>query len=274
MNENILNDVVIVGVGGVGLNTINDLVNKETDFVPWYSSELGMRMIVFDTNACHIAMLNNKIERLMIGRKITRGVGAGGYPEYGRGAAEENLEDIREKLKKKKLVLMIAGLGGGTGTGAGPIIAQIAKEQGAKVVAVVTHPLSLEPVRQIKASCGFCDFLENCDAVVSIELDMIGMLLKMDTLKTRKNLTSQMKKIEKPGPKWFIRADQLIRDVVMDIVKNKVNIKKAMKLEGQCAIGKEGWLSVMSLENFQTKIALSEGVGIVAQTETMRMLNK
>src|SRR5699024_2976345 len=85
--------------------------------------------------------------KLQIGDKLTRGLGAGANPEVGKKAAEENNEQIQETLQGADMVFVTAGMGGGTGTGAAPIIAQVAKEQGALTVGVVTRPFSFEGKR-------------------------------------------------------------------------------------------------------------------------------
>src|SRR5699024_1296030 len=86
--------------------------------------------------------------KLQIGDKLTRGLGAGANPEVGKKAAEENNEQIQETLQGADMVFVTAGMGGGTGTGAAPIIAQVAKEQGALTVGVVTRPFSFEGKRR------------------------------------------------------------------------------------------------------------------------------
>ncbi|MEM4389123.1 MAG: cell division protein FtsZ [Candidatus Micrarchaeia archaeon] len=151
--------IAVVGVGGAGCNTINRL------------TKMGIRSadtIAINTDATHLRIVEAN-RRVLIGQSITRGLGAGGFPEVAQKCAEASRDKLREVLAGAELVFLSAGMGGGTGTGAGPVVAQIAKEQGAIVVAMVTFPFSLERARIEKAYWGIDQLKRVCDTVVIID---------------------------------------------------------------------------------------------------------
>ncbi|HIH45424.1 MAG TPA: cell division protein FtsZ, partial [Candidatus Methanoperedenaceae archaeon] len=122
--------IVVVGCGGGGNNTINRLFNIGIT---------GAETIAINTDRVHLDNISAD-KKILIGKSLTRGLGAGGYPEIGRRAAELARNTLEEVLRDADLVFVTAGMGGGTGTGSAPIVAQIAKEQGAIVVGMVTSP--------------------------------------------------------------------------------------------------------------------------------------
>ena len=126
--------IKVIGVGGGGSNAVNRMIEsglKGVDFIA----------INTDAQALHLSKAENKIQ---IGEKLTRGLGAGANPEIGLKAAEESRNDIENAIKGADMVFVTAGMGGGTGTGAAPVIAEIAKELGALTVGVVTKPFLLK----------------------------------------------------------------------------------------------------------------------------------
>ena len=126
--------IKVIGVGGGGNNAVNRMI------------ESGVRGVDFIVANTDLQVLNcSKAEtKIQIGMGLTGGRGAGAKPEIGREAAMESKEDIEEALKGADMVFVTAGMGGGTGTGAAPIIADIAQEQGALTVGIVTKPFSFE----------------------------------------------------------------------------------------------------------------------------------
>jgi cell division protein FtsZ len=126
--------IKVIGVGGAGCNAVNRMVEDGIE---------GVEVYAVNTDVQHLALLSvpNKIQ---IGEKITRGLGAGSNPAIGEQAAMEDVEKIKEILQGADMVFIAAGLGGGTGTGAAPVIAQIAKDMGILTVAVVTMPFRFE----------------------------------------------------------------------------------------------------------------------------------
>jgi cell division protein FtsZ len=116
-----------------------------------------------------LSIINDEITKILIGKSVTRGLGAGGYPEIGANAAEVSRQALEEVLSGVDMLFLSAGMGGGSGTGASPTIAEIAKEQGAIVIAMVTYPFALEKARTIKAEEGIDKLRQIADTVVVID---------------------------------------------------------------------------------------------------------
>ncbi|MCD6279881.1 cell division protein FtsZ [Candidatus Micrarchaeota archaeon] len=152
--------IVTVGVGGGGNNTINRLIK---------SGVKGTELVAINTDKQHLNMLHEKAKKVLIGKSITRGLGAGGYPEVGTKAAEVDRALIQKELDGAHLVFICAGMGGGTGTGGAPVVAQIAKEQGAITIAMVTYPFKLERARRVKADKGIAALKKVCDSVILLD---------------------------------------------------------------------------------------------------------
>ena len=125
--------IKVIGVGGGGNNAVNTMILNQLD---------GVDFVAANTDAQALRKSQAPV-KLQIGGKLTKGLGAGANPEVGREAAQEDRSRLGEILEGADMVFIAAGLGGGTGTGAAPIIAEVAKEQGALTVAVVTKPFSL-----------------------------------------------------------------------------------------------------------------------------------
>jgi cell division protein FtsZ len=155
--------LAVVGLGGAGSNLINRLYN---------SGVKSATTIALNTDAKHLNMIGAH-KKILIGREITRGLGAGGFPEVGAKCAEASKKEIQEALGGANMVFLAAGMGGGTGTGAAPIVAQIAREMGALVVAFVTYPFSLERSRKQKAEWGLQQLTKNADTTIVIENDRL-----------------------------------------------------------------------------------------------------
>lgn len=143
-------NIIIVGCGGAGNNTVDRLMKIGIN---------GCHCIAINTDQQHLESIKAD-EYLLIGPDTTRGLGAGGHPDIGRSAAEESREEINGILQNGDLIFITAGMGGGTGTGSAPIVAEIAKEQGAIVVAVISMPFQAEMDRMQKAREGI-SFLRN-----------------------------------------------------------------------------------------------------------------
>jgi cell division protein FtsZ len=151
--------IVVVGCGGAGNNTVKRLMTIGVQ---------GAECIAINTDRQHLAVTTAH-RKLLIGERITRGLGAGGYPHVGKAAAEESAGQLTELLRDADLVFIAAGLGGGTGTGSAPVVAEIAKKNDAIVVGVVTMPFSLERTRIDKAKAGLARLQENVDTAVVID---------------------------------------------------------------------------------------------------------
>ena len=164
VRTNIGAKIKIIGVGGGGTNMINHMVNENITSVD---------LIAANTDAQH---LNTSLapQKVQLGLKLTKGLGAGMKPEVGRSAAEESFADIKAALEGADMVFVAAGLGGGTGTGAAEIVAKAAKEIGALTVAVVTKPFVFEgPKRKKYAEEAMLRIKDVCDSIVIIPNDKL-----------------------------------------------------------------------------------------------------
>ena len=152
-------NIKIVGCGGAGNNTINRLMKIGIK---------GAKCVAINTDRQHLDSIDSHI-KILIGKNLTRGLGAGGNPEVGRAAAEESREDLTKVLKDTDLAFITCGEGGGTGTGSAPIVAEIAKLEGAIVVGVVTIPFETEIGRIEKAKEGLNLLKQYADTLVVID---------------------------------------------------------------------------------------------------------
>jgi len=156
--------IKVVGIGGGGGNAINRMIEEGLG---------GVEFIGVNTDAQALQLSKAK-NRVRIGDKLTRGLGAGGNPEVGRKAAEESADELYEVLRGADMVFITCGMGGGTGTGATPIIAQIARELGALTIGVVTRPFTFEGAkRQQSAEAGIESLRGNVDTLIVIPNDRL-----------------------------------------------------------------------------------------------------
>ena len=162
--QNYLAVIKVVGIGGGGVNAINRMIDVGLK---------GVEFIAINTDAQHLLMSDADV-KLDIGRKSTRGLGAGMDPEKGREAAIDHSDDIEEILRGADMVFVTAGEGGGTGTGAAPIVAKIAKEIGALTIGVVTRPFSFEAkLRSAQADVGIEALRAEVDTLIVIPNDRL-----------------------------------------------------------------------------------------------------
>jgi len=152
--------IVVVGCGGAGNNSVNRLARIGIS---------GAELVALNTDKQHLTLVHDSVRKLLIGQSVTRGLGAGGYPEVGAKATEVSRAAVSQALEDADLVFLTAGMGGGTGTGSSPIVADIAKEQGAIVVAMVTFPFLLERARIQKAEEGIEKLRKVTDTVIIID---------------------------------------------------------------------------------------------------------
>jgi cell division protein FtsZ len=156
--------IKVIGVGGAGGNAINTMIASKVE---------GVEFIAANTDVQALER-NNAPRFLQLGRRVTRGLGAGANPERGREAALESVNEIGEMLEGADMVFVTAGMGGGTGTGAAPIIAQVARECGALTVGVVTKPFSFEGRRRMKFAEQGIERLEQAvDTLITIPNDRL-----------------------------------------------------------------------------------------------------
>ena len=185
--------ILVVGVGGAGNNIVNRISQMGVK---------GAQLIAINTDRQHLAIISDDITKVLIGEGVTRGLGAGGDPGVGRKAAEVSRQTLQQILNGADLVFVVAGMGGGTGTGAAPVVAQIAKEQGALVVAMVTYPFRLERARMEKADQGIMELAKVSDTVIVIDNNRLVELVP--------NL---------PMPEAFKVADVIIAKTVQGITE-------------------------------------------------------
>ena len=184
--------IKVVGVGGGGNNAVNRMIQANITSASFVA-------VNTDKQALYLSKASEKIQ---IGEKLTKGLGAGANPEIGRQAAEESREAIKEALKGTDLLFITAGMGGGTGTGAAPIIAGIAQEMGILTVGVVTKPFSFEGKRRMdNAEIGIMNLKKNVDTLVIIPNDRLIQ-----------NFSKDITVVEA-----FQRADEVLRQGVRGI---------------------------------------------------------
>jgi len=156
----------VIGTGGAGGNIASWLYKKGVN---------GAEVIIANTDKAHLDICQGD-RKILLGRDLTRGLGAGGMPNQGRDAAKENSHELREILKDTDMVFITAGMGGGTGTGAAPVIAQMAKETGAIVIANVTMPFNIEKARCDKAEYGLQELRDVCDTVIVMDNNRLARI--------------------------------------------------------------------------------------------------
>ncbi|MFA5992193.1 MAG: cell division protein FtsZ [Candidatus Pacearchaeota archaeon] len=156
--------IKVVGVGGGGNNTLTRI------------HEIGVKggeMIAVNTDAQDL-LYTSADKKILIGKELTRGMGAGSNPQVGEDAAKENEHEIKKKLEGADMVFITCGLGGGTGTGAAPVIADIAKKQGALVIGVVTMPFTIEGAKRIENAINGLERMESIvDTLIVIPNDKL-----------------------------------------------------------------------------------------------------
>jgi cell division protein FtsZ len=149
----------VVGVGGGGCNAVNSMIHYGLDGVDFISANTDIQAL----------NLSRAFQKIQLGTKLTRGLGAGAKPQVGRESALEAVDQLRESLAGADMVFITAGMGGGTGTGAAPVIANIAKEMGCLTVGVVTKPFQFEgPKRNQQAEEGLLELKKACHTVIVI----------------------------------------------------------------------------------------------------------
>lgn len=157
-------DIVVVGVGGAGMNAVNRMIDTHVR---------GVRFIAMNTDA-QVLSLCEASERICLGQHYTKGLGAGGQAAVGARAAMESAAEIRAALGEADLVFVAAGMGGGTGTGGAPVVASIAKKMGALAVGIVTLPFSFEGTRRRRAAEeGLAALCAEVDAIITVPNDRL-----------------------------------------------------------------------------------------------------
>ncbi len=164
--------IKVIGVGGGGCNAVDRMVE---------SSLMGIEFWTINTDAQALSQ-SLAPNRIQIGKKLTKGLGAGGNPNIGKEAAIESREEITEALQNTDLVFVTAGMGGGTGTGAASVVAEIAKEQGCLTIGVVTRPFDFEGRRRmIQARQGIEELTNNVDTLIVIPNNKLLQVIDQET---------------------------------------------------------------------------------------------
>ncbi len=192
--------ITVVGVGGAGGNIVNTLANMDMSYV---------HIVAMNTDSQVLSKLKKVPLRIRLGEAITGGLGAGSDPETGKRAAEESKEDISKVLDKSDMVIIVAGMGGGTGTGAAPVIAEVAKNEGALVVGIVTLPFRFEGRRKrALAQRGIEELSRYVDALIVIDNEKV------------RNTSRDMKKGLPLGQAYRLVDDVVVRGVrgITDII--------------------------------------------------------
>ena len=164
--------IKVVGIGGGGTNAVTRMVEAGVS---------GVEFVAVNTDA-QALLMTEADEKIHIGSKATRGLGAGADPRVGLAAAEESRDELKEVLKGADMVFVTAGEGGGTGTGGAPVVAQIGRELGALTVGVVTRPFAFEgKLRADQAEQGIQSLRENVDTLIVIENDRLLQVVERST---------------------------------------------------------------------------------------------
>lgn len=227
-------NIKVFGVGGAGCNAVTWLFNKGIN---------GATIYGVNTDALHLS-ITKADEKILIGKELTRGLGCGGYPAKGREAAKESLSELKRAASGADMVFINTGLGGGTGTGAAPVIAQLAKESGAVVIAVATMPFECEKARQDKAEFGLQELTEVVDTAILIDnnrlVDIAGNL---------------------PMEQAFAVANELISTMIKGIVET-ITLPSLINLDyaDVSAIMKNGDVAVIGVGEADTQARVDEAV--------------
>ncbi len=194
----------VVGVGGAGGNAVNRMIDEELE---------GVEFISANTDAQALKSSRSQVT-IQLGKKLTRGLGAGARPEIGRQAIAESSDEVRESLDGADLVFVTAGMGGGTGTGAAPIVAEIARELGALTIAIVTRPFSFEGKKRMRqAEQGLAELRRTVDTMIVVPNDRLLAVVGKGT-----SFRDALKKADEV----LLHATQGISDLIR--VSGEVNV--------------------------------------------------
>jgi cell division protein FtsZ len=194
----------VVGVGGAGGNAVNRMIDEDLE---------GVEFISMNTDGQALKSSRAQVT-LQIGKKLTRGLGAGARPEIGRQALAESEEEVRRALEGADLVFVTAGMGGGTGTGAAPMVAEIARDMGALTIGVVTRPFSFEgKKRERQGQHGLAELRRCVDTVIVVPNDRLLSVVPKGT-----SFRDALKKADEV----LLHATQGISDLIR--VTGEVNV--------------------------------------------------
>jgi cell division protein FtsZ len=213
-------NIKVLGVGGAGNNMADWLYHKGVK---------GAEIIAINTDKQHLDA-RTADKKILVGRELTKGLGAGGFPEVGEAAVRETSQEVKDVVKGTDLMFICAGMGGGTGTGAAPAIAEILKDSGAIIIGTVTMPFNIERARIEKAELGLQKLRQNVDSVIVIDNNRLVQMVG-----------------ELPISQAFAVANELIATMIKGIVEtiaipslvnlDFADVKAIMKRGGVCTIG-------------------------------------
>ncbi len=213
--------IVVIGVGGAGNNAVNRMIDEDISSVEFYVANT-------DRQALSTSKARN---RLVLGNDLTQGLGSGGEPSVGREAAEASSEDIRNIVRGANMVFIAAGMGGGTGTGAAPVVARIAKEEGALTIAIVTRPFEFEGKKRIVNSVeGLNELRAMVDSIIVVSNDKLLMV----------NGTSSIQDAFAESDRVLAQSVKTVTDLIlMPAVINLdfADVKNTLKESGVALIG-------------------------------------
>ncbi len=227
-------NIKVIGCGGMGSNAVTWLFNKGIN---------GATIYAANTDALHLSVTKAD-EKILIGKELTRGLGAGGKPQKGREAAKEALVDVKKAVGQADMVFVIGGMGGGTGTGAAPVAAQLAKEAGAVVIGVVTMPFESEKARIDKAEFGLQELRDVTDTCIVLDnnrlVDIAGQL---------------------PIEQAFAVANELVSTMIKGIVET-ITLPSLINLDyaDVSAIMRDGGVSVIGIGENDSQDRVNEAV--------------
>jgi len=227
-------NIKVFGVGGAGCNAITWLFNKGIN---------GATVYGVNTDALHLS-ITKADDKILIGKELTRGLGAGGKSEVGREAAKESISELKKAVSGADMIFIIGGEGGGTATGAMPVIAQLAKETGAVVIGVTTMPFDCEKARIDKAEFGLQELRDHVDTAIVIDnnrlVDIAGQL---------------------PIQQAFAVANELISTMIKGIVET-ITLPSLINLDyaDVSAIMKRGEVAVIGIGEADSSDRVNEAV--------------
>ncbi len=227
-------NIKVIGCGGMGGNAVTWLFNKGIN---------GATIYAANTDALHLSVCKAD-EKILIGKELTKGLGAGGKPQTGREAAKEALVEIKKAVGQADMVFVIAGMGGGTGTGCAPVVAQVARETGAVVIAVVTMPFESEKARIDKAEFGLQELRDVADTCIVLDnnrlVDIAGQL---------------------PIEQAFAVANELVSTMIRGIVET-ITLPSLINLDyaDVSAVMRDGGVSVIGIGEADSQDRVTEAV--------------
>ena len=212
----------VIGVGGAGGNAVNRMILEDLEGVDFISANT-------DSQALESSRAPTTIQ---LGKRLTRGLGAGARPEVGRQAIAEDADEVRQALSGADLVFIAAGMGGGTGTGAAPIIGEIAKELGALAIAIVTRPFSFEGGKRMKqAEQGLAELRRTVDTMIVVPNDRLLSVVGKGT-----SFRDALKKADEV----LLNATQGISDLIQvsgDVNVDFADVRTIMSCRGPALMG-------------------------------------